>query len=161
MPDDTPALHPDIAHLDWLLGTWAGKGAGEYPTIESFPYTEHVTFGHVGKPFLAYSQKTKHGETGLPLHAESGYLRPVGADRVEFLNVQPSGIMEIYEGVIKGTGLDLVALHIARSDTAKEVTEATRQFRVNVDKGTLSYTMQMAAVGQPLQHHLQAVLSRQ
>lgn len=157
----TPELHPDIAHLSWLLGTWAGGGAGEYPTIESFTYTEQVQFGHVGKPFLAYSQKTRHGDTGLPLHAESGYLRPVGTDRVELLNAQPSGIMEIYEGTVNGTNLDLVAVSVMTSATAKAVTEVARQFRVDVDAGTLSYTMQMAAVGQPLQHHLEATLRKQ
>ena len=97
----------------------------------------------------------------MPLHAESGYIRPVGTDRIEFLNVQPSGIMEIYDGTVDGTTIDLVAVHIARSATAKDVTEVARQIRVDVDAATLSYTMQMAAVGKPLQHHLQATLERQ
>jgi len=157
----TPEIHPEIAHLAWLLGTWTGEGAGEYPTIESFTYTEHVTFAHVGKPFFSYNQKTKHAETGLPLHAESGYLRAVGLDRVELLNVQPSGIMEIYEGAVDGSSLDLVAVHIAGSATAKDVAEVARQITVDEPGETLSYRLQMAAVGQPLQHHLAATLHRQ
>ena len=155
-----PAIHDDIAHLSWLLGTWAGKGEGEYPTIESFAYNEEVTIGHVGKPFLAYSQKTKHAETGLPLHAETGYFRPVGLTGLELVVAQPSGIMESHEGTVDGTSLVLTAVTVVTTGSAKDVTEVVRKITVDPAAGSLSYTVDMAAVGQPLQHHLAATLHR-
>ncbi|WP_285030461.1 peroxynitrite isomerase [Mycolicibacterium sp. lyk4-40-TYG-92] len=165
-----PDLHPDVAVLAPLLGTWAGTGSGEYPTIASFDYLEEVTFGHVGKPFLAYSQRTWAADPGpiagsagrgRPLHAETGYLRVPAPGRIEWVLAHPTGITEILQGTLSTDGefvLDLATTDIGRTDSAKEVDALRRWFRL--DEDTLSYNVRMAAVGVPLRHHLAAVLHR-
>ena len=155
-------LHPDVAVLAPLLGTWAGTGAGSYPTIESFRYREEVTFGHVGKPFLAYRQATVRLDTGLPAHAEAGYLRGTGGNRVELVLAHPTGIAELAEGEVTvteaGLVLRLASVAVARTATAKEVTRVDRTIAVEGD--VLRYELAMAAVGQQHQHHLAAELQR-
>lgn len=155
-------LHPGIAVLAPLLGTWTGQGAGEYPTIEPFGYTEEVVFGHVGKPFLTYSQRTKATDDGRPLHAETGYVRAPSPGRAEWVLAHPTGITEIQEGTVVGgptsLEMELSATTIGRSASAKEVVALSRSIRVDGDE--LTYTLRMGAVGQPLQHHLAATLHR-
>jgi THAP4-like, heme-binding beta-barrel domain len=157
-----PELHPDLEALATLLGTWAGQGAGKYPTIQPFEYLEEVVFSHVGKPFLAYAQKTKAVADGKPLHAETGYLRVPQPGHVELVLAHPSGITEIEVGTYSVTGdlieVELSTTAIGLTPTAKEVTALGRSFRIDGDE--LSYSVQMGAVGQPLQDHLAAVLHR-
>jgi hypothetical protein len=160
MPVD---LHPDLAALAPLLGTWAGHGEGKYPTIPPFEYLEEVVFAHVGKPFLAYAQKTKAVADGKPLHAETGYLRVPQPGCVELVLAHPSGITEIEVGNYSVTGnridVELSTTAIGLTPTAKEVTALGRSLRINGDE--LSYSVRMGAMGQPLQDHLAAVLRRQ
>lgn len=157
-----PNLHPDIAVLAPLLGTWQGTGSGEYPTIDSFGYFESITFGHVGKPFLSYQQKTRHAETGTPMHAETGYWRAPSADRLELVIAQPTGLAEVYEGTIANDDgrlvMEVKSTSISATTTAKDVRATERSFELDGDE--LRYTFRMAAVGEPLQHHLSAILRR-
>lgn len=154
-----PELHPDIAHLSFLLGTWSGKGTGQYPTIEPFTYVEEVVISHVGKPFLSYSQKTRDGNTGLALHAEQGYFRPAGATGVELVVAQPSGITEVNEGTVTDNRISLASVTVTQTSSAKEVTTVER--RLHVVEDVMTYEVDMAAVGQPLQHHLRGALHRE
>jgi hypothetical protein len=158
-----PDLHPDLEALAPLLGTWAGQGSGKYPTIQPFEYFEEVVFSHVGKPFLAYAQKTKAVTDGKPLHAETGYLRVPRPGQVELVLAHPSGITEIEVGTYSVTG-DLIEVEMSTTDvgltpSAKEVSALGRSLRIDGDE--LSYSVQMGAVGQTLQVHLAAVLHRQ
>lgn len=158
-----PDLHPDIAVLAPLLGTWAGAGTGEYPTIDSFDYREEITVGHVGKPFLTYSQRTWASADGRPLHAETGYLRLPTPTRIELVVAHPTGVAEIDEGTLSverdGLAIEVASSSVGLTGSAKSVTSLTRSFRISGDQ--LTYQVSMAAVGVPLTHHLAATLRRQ
>jgi THAP4-like, heme-binding beta-barrel domain len=153
-----PALHPDVAPLAFLLGTWVGEGQGSYPTIKPFGYGEEVKVWHVGKPFLAYGQRTWALDDGRPLHAETGYWRPHVGGAVELVLAHPTGVVEVEEGTVDGHRIELSTTTVGLASTAKEVTALARH--IEVDGHVLMYTVDMGAVGQPLQHHLQARLER-
>ena len=157
------ANHPDIASLEFLLGTWKGSGVGIYPTIDDFSYDEEISFAAPqGKPFLSYSQKTwraeGHPDAGTPLHTECGYVRPVEGGGAELVIAQPSGIVEIHSGPVEGTAVEFSSDVVAQTRTAKEVKSVDRKIVVEGDE--LNYEMWMGAVGQPHQLHLKAVLRR-
>ncbi|MFN8051114.1 MAG: FABP family protein [Acidimicrobiales bacterium] len=155
---DRPPLHPDVEPIAFLLGTWSGRGRGSYPTIEPFEYDETITFAHVGKPFLSYSQRTRHADDGRPLHAELGYLRTPGEDRLELVIAHPTGVAEVAVGTLDGTRITFRSTAVASTPTAKRVDAVERDIAVEGD--VLTYSLRMAAVGLELTHHLDAELRR-
>lgn len=161
---DGPPLHDALAPVAGLLGSFDGEGAGDYPTIDPFVYREQVTFGHVGKPFLAYTQRTTHPVTGAPMHAETGYLRVTDGDRVELVLAHPTGIVEVEEGRLErddagGLVLDLATTTVGTTATAKDVRALRRRFVLAGD--VLTYDLWMAHADIPETHHLRAALRRQ
>jgi THAP4-like, heme-binding beta-barrel domain len=153
-----PQMHADLQPLAFLLGTWHGEGKGEYPTIAPFAYGEEVRFWHVGKPFLAYSQRTWALDDERPLHAEMGYWRPRPEGGVEVIMAHPFGIAEIEIGAVTGQRVELMTHVIEGTPSAKEVRRVERSLHVTGD--LLAYDLRMAAVGQPITHHLHAELLR-
>ncbi|WP_052863066.1 nitrobindin family protein [Streptomyces niger] len=161
---DAPAPHALLAPVLGLLGTWTGRGSGEYPTLaEDFTYAQEVTFRHDGRPFLSYEARAwlldADGAPLRPAARESGWWRLQPDGRVEALITQPTGIAEILVGRVGDGTVDLATHQVACTPTAKEVTATRRRYTLT-DADTLDFGHDLAAVGQPLQHHLAARLRR-
>ena len=152
-----PPLAPELEPLTFLLGTWSGKGVGDYPTIDRFEYLEEATFVHVGKPFLVYTQRTR-SLAGAPLHTETGYWRPGPRGTLEVVLAHPFGLVEVSEGTVDGGRVRLRAKTLGETSTGSAVQELERT--LSVEDGLLRYTVDMAAAGQALQRHLEAELRR-
>lgn len=152
--------HPSLVPVAALLGVWRGPGRGEYPTIDSFEYTEEVSFTHVGKPFLHYVQRTK-SPAGSPMHTETGFLRVAGDGTVEFVLAQPTGQTELAEGplVTRPDGFSIeLRSRVVNSGSAKTVDATERRLHLSGDALTTDFAM--AAVGVPMTHHLRSEMQR-
>jgi hypothetical protein len=153
-----PPLHPDLAPLAFLLGTWRGGGSGGYPTIDPFRYTEEMRFEHVGDPFLLYAQESRLAGDGAPLHFERGFIRPAGADRVEVVLAHPLGLTEVAEGTVRGGALDVASTAMGRTSTGDPVTGLVRRWRADGD--LLTYELEMETEATPMVLHLAGELRR-
>jgi len=158
MSEDLPALHEAMGPAAAFLGIFEGDGHGHYPTIAPFVYRERITFTHLGKPFLAYQQRTWHPEHGAPMHAETGYLRLPSPSLAELVLAHPTGFAEIEQGTLANGVLRLATTSLGRTDTAKDVRSVRREFVLDAD--TLTYDVWMAYDAIPETHHLHARLTR-
>src|SRR4051812_19543489 len=109
-----------------LLGTWSGRGHGEYPTIEPFDYDEPISFTHVGKPFLVYGQRTSHAADGRGLHAESGFWRAPRRGWVEAVLAHPTGVVEVTEGSLEATAIRLRSRSVGLTGSVNQGTALQR-----------------------------------
>jgi hypothetical protein len=159
------STHADVDRLGplaRLTGTWRGSGEGIYPTIATFGYTEEITFTDpLVKPFLAYTQRTRHATEDRPLHAEAGFLRWSGG-APEWVIASPTGVTEVHTGTVREID-DACTLHftsaaVVATPTAKPVATVERVLHVRGD--ALTYELWMGAVGQAHQLHLRADLLR-
>lgn len=155
---DTDDLPDVLKPLQFLIGTWRGEGVGGYPTIQDFGYGQELTFEFYGKPMLAYASRTWALDDGRPLARETGFWRPQPDNQLEVLLAHPTGLVEVFLGTIAFTKIELATDVVARTPSAKEVTAERRLYGMVGEE--LMYAAEMAAVGQPMQPHLSARLSR-
>ena len=151
-------LHADLEPLAFLLGTWRGEGEGDYPTTSPFAYREELVLEHVGDPFLLFTQQSWMIPDHAPLHFERGILRPGGPGRVELALAHPLGLVEVSEGTVEGTSLDLVSRSVSRTSTGDPVVALARSYRVEGD--VLRYEIGMATESTPLTFHIRAELRK-
>lgn len=157
MPLDPP-VHPDLGRLASLIGEWRGEGEGQWAGGQPFRYREWVTFGHNGKPFVSYAQRTAAVDDGRPLHAESGYWRSARGGAVEVALSHPIGVIEIEVGRWEGSKLSLRTAALNCTPTAKTVTALQRDFEIDGD--VLRYSLRMATDVGETRPHLTAELRR-
>ncbi|MET8075908.1 FABP family protein [Streptomyces sp. NPDC005303] len=164
--DREPAPHALLGPVLGFLGVWRGRGRGGYPTLDDdFAYAQEVCFSHDGRPFLRYEARAwlidGAGEPLRPAARESGWWRLQPDGRVEALVTQPTGITEILVGQAEGGAVDLATHAVALTPTAKDVTATRRRYTLaDGDSATFTFVHDLAAVGQPLRHHLSATLHR-
>jgi hypothetical protein len=160
IPDN---LNPDLMLLAWLIGTWRGKGRGEYPNSPSFQFAQEVTFNHDGRPFLNYFSRTwiidENDEIIRPAASEVGFWRVKENNVLEVLLAHNTGIAEGWVGVVKGAKIQLEMDQGYSSPSAKIVTAGSRLY--GLVEGELFTSYDMAAQGQTLQAHLWSSLERQ
>ncbi|GAA6527372.1 FABP family protein [Intrasporangium sp. DVR] len=149
--------------LAWLIGRWEGAGVLGYPTIESAHFGQEIEVTHDGRGFLKWDSRawildSATGERVRPAAVESGFWRPQPDGEVELLLAHPTGILELYYGTMEPARIQLKTDGVLRSPGAKEYNAATRMYGLVESK--LMWAMDMAAVGQKLQSHLSATLTR-
>jgi hypothetical protein len=152
------ALHPDLADIAYLLGTWRGEGEGTWRRGSPFTFGEEIEFEHVGEPFLLYRQRSWDLDDGSAIHLERGFLRPGGRGRVELVLAHPLGVAEVAEGDVGERSLEVATTAVALTSTGSPVTELRR--RIAVDGDVLTYELEMATAEVPLVSHIRSRLVR-
>ena len=156
-------LHPDLMPLAWLVGTWRGKGRGEYPNVEGFQFAQEVSFNHDGRPFLNYYSRSwlidENDEIIRPAASETGFWRVKENNVLEVILAHNTGIAEGWVGLVQGAKIQLAMDQGYSSPSAKIVTAGSRLY--GLVEGELFTSYDMAAQGQTLQAHLWSSLERQ
>ena len=156
-------LHPDLMPLAWLVGTWRGKGRGEYPNVPGFQYAQEVSFNHDGRPFLNYFSRSwiidENDEIIRPAASEVGFWRIKENNILEVILAHNTGIAEGWVGLVQGAKIQLAMDQGYSAPSAKIVTAGSRLY--GLVEGELFTSYDMAAQGQTLQAHLWSSLERQ
>ncbi|CAG8529171.1 823_t:CDS:2 [Gigaspora margarita] len=160
--EESKPTHP----LEFLFGTWKGKGNGYFEGIKDFVYDEELDISpdEAGRGWLYYKQKTWNpARNNANFHSEVGYIRMPGmTDKVELVLAQPTGIASIEEGRLEGTTLTLTSKDVVRTSTAKppHIAEFKRTWKVDPKNNVLTYTFDMSTTDKPMAPHLSATLHK-
>ncbi len=162
-----PPVHALCAPVAFLLGYWRGEGHGGYPDMQPFRYGEEMRVWHVGKPYLAFEQRTwaldEAGQPGRlqpgrPLHGETGYLRCLDEGRLELVVAMAPGHVELSAGRIEERRISFESIGVLDAPSAASVSAVKRAWWL--DGEVLRYDVEMAALDQPMSWHLSAELRR-
>ncbi|MCA8970599.1 MAG: FABP family protein [Planctomycetes bacterium] len=162
--DDSERMYEALPTL--LNGTWRGAGRGTFPTIDDFEFEEVTTFRvrDLEPATIAYEQRTMVvGANAIrePSHWESGFFLLFEDGRIEVLNAQNSGRVEVLSGsceIIDATTARLELASVVHAHDPRMI--ATRRI-LEVRGDELHYEVHMQTTNvDVLQKHLWASLRR-
>ena len=155
-------LHPDLNPLAWLIGTWRGKGHGEYPGIENFQFAQEVTFSHDGRPFLTYFSRSwlidDNNEIIRQANSETGFWNIRDGKILDVMLSHSNGHTESWVGIVDGPRIQLELDGVINGVTAKPVSGGHRLY--GLVEGELFCAYDMQTPTKELQPHLWATLAR-
>ncbi len=159
-------VHPEVAHLSWLVGRWRGIGEGDFPGTGRFRYEEIVEFATDGRPFLEYRAVSwildDDNARVRPSHTENGYWRPTADNGVEAVICNPMGIAELWLGAvtvtsienarITGARLEVHTTKFVRTPTAPAVHDGTRIYGLVQGELLMAFDLNTSADAAPSSH---------
>ncbi len=151
--------------LSRFLGTWRGVGEGGFPTIDPFRY-EEVTEFHTreGEVSILFEQQTwvlPEGGEREPSHWESGFLQVTEDGRIDLLNAQNSGRVEVLTGDLRDGDDGEIVLELESVVLGHDprMLSTRRRYRLRGDE--LNYEIEMATTNVDARTwHLTATLKR-
>jgi len=156
-------LHEDLYPLAWLVGTWRGKGRGEYPGLKSFEFIQEVSFNHDGRGFLNYFSRTwlidSDGEIIAPFELETGFWQAKPKKVLEVVLAFSTGRGEGWVGLHDGPKIQMAMDQGYVSPSGTLIESGSRLYGL-VD-GQLFYAYDVGMDGHDLQAYMWSTLERQ
>lgn len=165
-------VHPDVAHLGWLVGDWRGIGKGRDHAGNEFNFEQVVQFAHDRRPFLEYRALSWVVDTDLvrlhASHVEQGYWRGLTDNAVEVVLSNPMGIAELWQGKVEVTALEnaqitgakllLTSTSVARTPSAPALATVDRMYGLR--DGKLLMTFDMGLDNDSKESHIWLMMER-
>lgn len=184
LPENLP---PENYPLAWLLDTWRGGGVLEYENVPAAAYLHELRIdNNDGGPYVRFVStiwlakepagavdKEHSGEAtwneltkGQLWSTLTGYVRANpevekqedGSVALEAMTAAPSGVSQVWVGIVRGPQLQMVTDVVARAAAGADVT-AAKVMAGNVNSD-LFYAYDMEAFGSPMRSYMAGRLSR-
>ena len=155
-------LHPDLMPLAWLIGTWRGKGRGEYPNIPGFQFAQELSFNQDGQNYLNYYSRTwvinDDNEIIKPYDSEVGFWRIRDKEILEVVLSHNAGTNQGWLGLARGAKIQLAMDRAYESPTVKAIDAGSRLY--GLVEGQLFTSIDVAQDGHELQAYMWSSLER-
>lgn len=153
-----------IEKLNFLIGTWIGKGTAVFPTIKTTEYLEELIFTPAeDKSVIFFELKSwtnKNGSKGPILNWQSGFLNELEDGTIEMCDAQNNGRVEVLLGNLEEKDYPYHLSFVSKMfGNDERMVKTSRDYYVNGNE--MKYSMFMSTLNTPeFQKHLEAELTK-